>query len=121
MDHQLRAADIVHELIGYFGKRGLIEQKFIGNTMYAKGFRIHQPIGFEINMEVIARQATVHHFNGTNLNDLVAFIVRTNLVHTGGFGIENDLACNCSAHSGHLCQTCRFTVRFNYRKSTRDA
>ncbi len=41
--------------------------------MYAKGFRIHQPIGFEINMEVIARQATVHHFNGTNLNDLVAF------------------------------------------------
>lgn len=89
--------------------------------MYAKGFRIHQPIGFEINMEVIARQATVHHFNGTNLNDLVAFIVRTNLVHTGGFGIENDLACNCSAHSGHLCQTYRFTVRFNYRKSTRDA
>lgn len=72
-------------------------------------------------MEVIARQATVHHFNGTNLNDLVAFIVRTNLVHTGGFSIENDLACNCSAHSGHLCQTCRFTVRFNYRKSTRDA
>ncbi len=46
MDHQLRAADIVHESIGYFGKRGLIEQKFIGNTMYAKGFRIHQPIGF---------------------------------------------------------------------------
>lgn len=63
----------------------------------------------------------VHYFNSTNLNDLVAFIVCTNLVHTGGFGIENDLACNCSAHSGHLCQTCRFTVRFNYRKSTRDA
>ncbi len=25
------------------------------------------------------------------------------------FQYREDLACNCSAHSGHLCQTCRFT------------
>ncbi len=40
-------------------------------------------------------------------NNLVTFIVRAYLVHTGGFGIEDNLSCNCSAHIGHLCQqTC---------------
>lgn len=72
-------------------------------------------------MEVVARKTTVHYFNGTNLNDFVPFVVGANLVHTGGFGIKNNLASNCSAHSGHLCQTYRFTERFKYRKSTRDA
>jgi hypothetical protein len=57
----------------------------------------------------------------TDLNDLVSFVVRADLVHTGGFGIENNLARNCSAHSGHLCQTYRLQIDFNYRKSTRDA
>lgn len=72
-------------------------------------------------MEVVARKTTVHYFNGTNLNDFVPFVVGANLVHTGSFGIKNNLASNCSAHSGHLCQTYRFTERFKYRKSTRDA
>lgn len=89
--------------------------------MNAERFRVHQPIGFEVNVEVVARKTTVHHFNGTNLNDFVPFVVSANLVHTGGFGIKNNLASNCSAHSGHLCQTYRFTERFKYRKSTRDA
>lgn len=71
-------------------------------------------------MEVIVRQATVYYFNGINFNDFVVFIVRINLVYIGGFGIENDLACNCSVYSGYLCQICRFIVRFNYRKFIRD-
>jgi hypothetical protein len=87
----------------------------------AERFGIHQPIGLEIDVEVVPRKTTVHHFNGTDLNDLVPFVVRADLVHTGGFGIEDNLASNCSAHSGHLCQTYRLTERFKYRKSTRDA
>ncbi|MMZ69013.1 hypothetical protein D1872_317700 [compost metagenome] len=71
-------------------------------------------------MEISASQTTVNYLNGTDLNDLVPFVVRANLVHTGGFSIENDLSCNCSAHISHLCQTRRFTDRFKYRKSTRD-
>lgn len=57
-------------------------------------------------MEVITGQTTVYHLNRTDLNNLVTFIVRAYLVHTGGFGIEDNLSCNCSAHIGHLCQTC---------------
>ncbi|MNL40396.1 hypothetical protein D3C87_1627410 [compost metagenome] len=71
-------------------------------------------------MEIVAGETTVDHFDCADLNDLVPFVVRANLVHTGGFGIEDDLSCNCSAHIGHLCQTRRFTDRFKYRKSTRD-
>ena len=121
MNDQFRPADIIEKFIRHFGKCRLVQQELIRNTVDAERFRIHQPIRLQIDMEVIPRQAAVHHLYSTDLNDLVPFVVRADLVHTGGFGIEDDLSCNCSAHSGHLCQTCRFTVRFNYRKSTRDA
>lgn len=57
-------------------------------------------------MKIVAGQTTVYHLNRTDLNNLVTFIVRAYLIHTGGFGIEDNLSCNCSAHIGHLCQTC---------------
>ena len=121
MNDKFCTSDVVEKFIRDIGEGGLIQQKLIGNPVNAERFRIHQPIGFEVNVEVVARKTTVHHFNGTNLNDFVPFVVGANLVHTGGFGIKNNLASNCSAHSGHLCQTYRFTERFKYRKSTRDA
>jgi ribonuclease HI len=63
-------------------------------------------------MKIVAGQTTVDDLDCTDLDYLVSFIVRPDLVHTGGFSIEDDLSCNCCAHSGHLCQTCRLTDRF---------
>jgi hypothetical protein len=40
-------------------------------------------------VEVVPRKTTVHHFNGADLDDLMPFVVRADLVHTGGFGIED--------------------------------
>ncbi len=121
MDHQLRAADVIHKLISHVGKGRFIQQELIGDPVYAECFRIHQPIGLQIDVKIVTGQAAVDHLHGADLNDLVSFVVCPDLVHTGGFGIENNLARNCSAHSGHLCQTYRLQIDFNYRKSTRDA
>ena len=110
VNDQFGTADIVHEFICHIGKRGLVHQELIGNAVNHKGFRIDKPIGFEIDVKIVAGEAAVNDLYGTNLNDLVPFIVGTNLVHTGGFGIENDLSGNSSVNRGHLCQTYRLRV-----------
>ncbi len=121
VNDKLGAFDIFQKFVCHFRKGRFIQQELIGDTVHAERFWVHQSVGFEVDMEVVPRKTTVHHFNGTDLDDLVPFVVRADLVHTGGFGIEDNLASNCSAHSGHLCQTYRLTERFKYRKSTRDA
>lgn len=107
------ASDVFEKFIRDVRKGRLIKQELIGNTVNAEGFRVHQPIGLEINMEVVSRKTAVHHLYGTDLNDLMPFVVRADLVHTGGFGIENNLASYCCAHSGHLCQTYRLLIVSN--------
>ena len=116
MDDQLRAADVIEKLIDNIAKHGLIHEEFVRNTVDAKSFRVHQAIRLKIDVEVVPGQAAVDHLYRADLDYLMPLIVRTNLIHTGGFGIENDLSCNCSAHSGHLCQTYRFTYRFQLQE-----
>ncbi|GIZ27287.1 hypothetical protein TUM12151_07460 [Morganella morganii] len=70
-------------------------------------------------MEVTAGQAPVDHFNRTDLNNIVPLVVGTQFVHTGGFGIENNLSCNISAHNGVLCQT-QVIANQSEEESTRD-
>ncbi len=57
-------------------------------------------------MEVIAGKTAVDHLYRTDLNDLVSFIVSTDLVHTRGFGIEDNdpvgVMCVCNTHSENL-------------------
>lgn len=98
MDHQLGAADVVEEFVRDLGEGRLIGEKLIRNAVHAERFRIHQPIGTQIDMEVVAGQATVHHLYRTNFNDAVTFVMHTDHVHAGGFSIEYDLAVICSAH-----------------------
>ncbi len=45
----------------------------------------------------------------------ISMILWLHSAHQSGsyrwFRYRERSGCNCSAHSGHLCQTCRFTVR----------
>ncbi|CCJ76067.1 ribonuclease H [Cronobacter muytjensii 530] len=117
MDDQLSAANVVEKIVHHIAENRFIQQKLVGDAVNHKGFRVHQPVGLEVDVKVIAGQATVNDFNRTDLNNAVPFIMGAYLVHTGGFGIQNDLSCNSCAHSARLCQTWLFT----HRKSTRDA
>ncbi|GAB4590980.1 hypothetical protein ETAR_05830 [Edwardsiella tarda] len=49
-------------------------------------------------MKVAASQTTVNDFDGADLNDAVPLVVGTDLVHTGGFRIEDNLAGDWGTH-----------------------
>ncbi|CAH0176297.1 hypothetical protein SRABI106_00996 [Rahnella aquatilis] len=41
-------------------------------------------------MEIAPCQAAVNHFNSTDFDNPVPFIMDAEFIHTGGFSIEND-------------------------------
>lgn len=92
MDDQFAAANILKEVIGDVGKRRLVGEEFVTDPVNAKGFGIDQTIGLQIDVEIAPGQATVNHLNRTDFNDSMPLVVNTEFVHTGGFGIENDLS-----------------------------
>ncbi len=114
VNDELCAFNVVQKFVRHPPRRSVYQQETHQQyrTPNASG---STTIGFEIDVEVVPRQTTVHHFNSTDLNDLVPFVVRADLVHTGGFGIRNNLASNCSAHRVIYNQTYRLTERFKYR------
>lgn len=106
MDDQFCVVDIIKKFIDYISKNWFIQQKFIGNIVYVKCFWIYQLIWFQVNMKIVVGQMMVYYFNCIDFNNFVIFIVCVYLVYIGGFGIEDNLLCNCSVYIGYLCQIC---------------
>lgn len=104
MDYQFCVVDVIYKFISYVGKGRFIQQEFIGDFVYVECFRIYQLIGFQIDVKIVIGQVVVDYFYGVDFNDFVFFVVCFDLVYIGGFGIENNLVCNCSVYSGYLCQ-----------------
>jgi len=92
MDDQFAAANIVEKIVGDVGEGRFIGQEFVTDAVNTEGFRVHQAVWLKINVEVAPRQATVDHLDGTDFNNAVPFVMDAEFVHTGGFGIENDLS-----------------------------
>ncbi len=79
-------ADIIQKLIDHISKTGY--------PATHRQYRVRQtlpdpPIGFQVNMKIVAGQGRfITSACAPISNNLVTFMVRAYLVHTGGFGIE---------------------------------
>src|SRR5690606_16247038 len=86
VDHQLGAADEVHELVGHVGEQRLVRKKLVGDPVDLEGALFHLPLGIDVDMEVPAGQAPVEQLDTADLDDAMSFPY----LDTRGFGIQND-------------------------------
>ncbi|VTM51265.1 ribonuclease H [Klebsiella pneumoniae] len=75
MDHQLRAADVIHKLITTSAKVGLSSRNSSAIPCTPNASGSTSPIGLQIDVKIVTGQAAVDHLHGAILNDLVSFVV----------------------------------------------
>lgn len=88
---ELGAANERDEIIRYLAERGFVRQEGIRDAVHRDGLGVHQPIRFDIDMEMVAGQLAVDHLHTADLDDAVAEVDGTACrVHTCGFSIQNN-------------------------------
>src|SRR5690554_3626766 len=88
MNDQLGTTNKLPESIRYILEQRLVDQKLVGDAVYADGLGLDFTFGIDVLVIRTPREASVDELNGTDLDQAVPFP----RVDTRGFGIQNDLA-----------------------------
>jgi len=76
MNNQLRALQVGHQLIGNGAELWFVLEEFVADTMNFQRIFMAIASGVQVEVEVLARELAVHHFDATDLNDAVSAVSR---------------------------------------------
>jgi hypothetical protein len=88
VNHQLRAAQELDQLVDHFGELGLRRQKLVGDAVHVLRGAIDQPVGPQVAVEFAARLTAIDQLDAADLDDAVSLL----RLQPRGFGVEDDLA-----------------------------
>jgi hypothetical protein len=87
VDHQLRAADELEQLVDDLGEPRLLRQEFVGDAVYVLRGAIDRPVGAQIAMKAAAGAAAIDQLDAADLDDAMPLL----RLQPRGFGVEDDL------------------------------
>src|SRR6185369_17841990 len=87
VDHQLRAADELEQLVDDLGELRLLRQELVGDAVHVLRGAIDRPVRAQVAMKAAAGAAAIDQLDAADLDDAMALL----RLQPRGFRVENDL------------------------------